>query len=414
MSGHIFHDALVRLDEACAGTPVAPEVLEKLKIAKTAIEVAISVRMDDGSLQIFQGYRVQHNDARGPTKGGIRFHPKVCMDEIQTLAFWMTFKCAVVDIPFGGGKGGVTVDPKKLSRTELERLSRGYIANIVNFIGPDKDILAPDMYTNAMIMGWMMDEYSNIVGQRTPAILSGKPIALGGSQGREDATGRGAYYCLQAFQQRKEFNPRDMRVAIQGFGNAGQHLALQLHNEGYNIVAVSDSKSGIYHERGFDIPSLVKIKNETQSVYCKGSVSEHMEADQITNAELLELDVDILIPAALENQITETNATNVKAPIILEVANGPIAHEADVILVDAGKVIIPDILANAGGVIVSYFEWVQNRTGYFWSEEKVHHRLQEKMNTAFTTVTNVSQEHDISLRTAAYTIALHRINDAII
>ena len=416
MADDTFHDAISRLDRACAIAPIEPEVLEKLKYPKAAVEVAIPVRMDNGTLQVFKGYRVRYDDTRGPTKGGIRFHPNVCIDEVKALAFWMTFKCAVVEVPFGGGKGGVTVEPKHLSRMELERLSRGYIARIADFIGPDTDIPAPDVYTNPMIMGWMMDEYSSIVGRKTPGVITGKPIPLGGSLGREDSTGRGAFYCLQSLQKKQKWNPKEMKVAIQGFGNVGQHLALHLYNAGYKIVAVSDSKSAIYRPEGFDVPSLIKMKNETRAVkavYCKGTVCEEVDADIISGSELLELDVDILAPAALENQITASNARNIKAPIILEAANGPVTSNADAILENEGKTVIPDILANAGGVVVSYFEWVQNRIGYLWTEEKVQRLLEEKMHQAFSSVWEMAEEHKVDMRTAAYAVALNRINDAV-
>ncbi|MHB1949003.1 MAG: Glu/Leu/Phe/Val family dehydrogenase [Gammaproteobacteria bacterium] len=414
---NIFTEALSRLDKAFAYADIDQEAIERLKYPKAILEVSVPLRKDDGSLAIYQGYRVHHNDTRGPGKGGIRFHPNLNLDEIKALSFWMTIKCAVVGIPFGGAKGGIIVDPKQLSSMELERLSRRYIDMIANFIGPNTDILAPDMYTNAMIMGWMMDEYSKFAGQYTPSVITGKPIPLGGSLGREDATGRGAYYCIQELAKIKQWDPKKIRVAIQGFGNAGQHIAHLLYEAGYKIVAVSDSQGGIYHEGGFDIPSIIHIKNSTrqlQAVYCTGTVCEDIDSIKITNEELLELDVDLLIPAAMENQITKDNAAKIKAPIIVEIANGPTTIEAEAILEKKSTLVIPDVLANAGGVTVSYFEWVQNRTGYYWKLEKVHQRLHEIMSTEFTNVYQLMESHKTDMRTAAYVHALNRYVEAVV
>ena len=303
----IFDDALKRLDRAAELSSIGEEALEKLRYPRAIMQVSIPVRMDNGRTKVFEAYRVRYDDTRGPTKGGIRFHPDVNLSEIKALAFWMTCKCAVVGIPYGGAKGGVIVNPKELSRLELERLSRGFVQQMADFIGPETDIPAPDVYTNAMIMGWMMDEYSKIKRQRTPAVITGKPIPLGGSLGRDEATGRGAYYCIKELAHRRSLQATDTTIAVQGFGNAGQHVARLLHADGYQIVAVSDSKGGTYREEGFDIPSLIYQKNNTRqlkAVYCEGTVCNLVEAKTITNAELLELDVDILIPAALENAIT--------------------------------------------------------------------------------------------------------------
>ena len=385
----LFDDAIKRLDHAFEHAHIDEEALERLKHPKAMLTVSIPLRMDDGTLRILTGFRVRHDDTRGPAKGGIRFHPNVSLDEVKALAFWMTCKCAAIGIPFGGGKGGVIVNPKELSRMELERLSRGYIRQVGDFIGPETDIPAPDVYTNAMVMGWMMDEYSKMQRQRTPAVITGKPLPLGGSLGRTDATGRGAYYCIKELEKRRGLKPSQVRVAVQGFGNAGQHVAALLHADGYRIVAASDSRGGCYRSEGFDIPSLIRIKNESrrlQAVYCDGSVCEMVQADTITNAELLELDVDLLIPAALENQITIENADRIRAPIIVEVANGPITSEADALLANKGTLIVPDILANAGGVTVSYFEWVQNKQGFYWSEDEVRSRLLELMTREFNPV----------------------------
>ena len=364
---NIFADAIKRLDAAAQYADIDPEAIEKLRHPKAILQVSIPVRMDDGSLRIFEGYRVRHDDTRGPTKGGIRYHPDVHLDEVKALAFWMTCKCAAVDLPFGGAKGGVVVNPKELSRMELERLSRGFIKAMADFVGPDNDIPAPDVYTNATIMGWMMDEYSTIVRQHSPGVITGKPIPLGGSLGRADATGRGGYYCIKELETIGGWDPEKVRVAIQGFGNAGQSVAALLANDGYKIVAVSDSQGGIHREEGFDVPSLIHQKNATRElkgVYCQGSLCELVDHDAITNQELLELDVDVLIPAALENQISAANVASIKADVILELANGPTTSDADAALFESGKLVIPDILANAGGVTVSYFEWVQNKGGF--------------------------------------------------
>ncbi len=413
----IFEDAIKRLDKAFEYAEIDAEALEKLKHPKAILEVSIPVRMDDGSLNIYTGYRVRHDDTRGPTKGGIRYHPGVSLGEVKALAFWMTCKCAAVGIPFGGGKGGIIVNPKEMSALEIERMSRGFIDRIADFIGPETDIPAPDVYTNAMIMGWMMNQYSIIKRQHTPAVITGKPIPLGGSLGRDDATGRGAYYCIKELEKRREWNPGDITVAVQGFGNAGQHVARLLHADGYRIVAVSDSKGGMYREQGFDVPSLMQNKNESRvlrAVYCKGALCELVEADQITNEQLLELDVDILIPAALENVLTKSNAKKVKAKIIIEVANGPTSSEADEILTERDVLIVPDILANAGGVTVSYFEWVQNKAGYYWELEEVQERLHTIMSREFNAIYDMMVEKKIdSMRTAAYAHALTRLGAAV-
>lgn len=412
----IYDDAIGRLDRAFEYAEIDEEAVERLKHPKQVLEVSIPVRMDDGSLRVFTGYRVRHDDTRGPTKGGIRYHPDVNLDEVKALAFWMTFKCAVVALPYGGGKGGVIVDPKSLSRLELERLTRGFIAQIADFIGPETDVPAPDVYTNAMIMGWMMDEYSKIHRQRTPAVITGKPIPLGGSLGRVDATGRGAYYCIKELEKKRGWKPQDIRIAMQGFGNAGQHAARLLHADGYRMVGVSDSRGGIYKPEGFDVPSLIHVKEESrrlQAVYCEESVCATVQADSITNEELLELDVDILVPAALENQITAKNAERIQAPIIVEVANGPTTSRADQVLNEKGKLVVPDILANAGGVTVSYFEWVQNKGGYYWTEDDVQKRLHEIMAREFDAVYSLMEKRDTDMRTAAYALALTRIGEAI-
>ena len=414
--GPIYAGALAHLKQAEPYSNADAETVMRLTYPQSILQMSIPVRMDDGSLEVFTGYRVRHNDSRGPTKGGIRYHPDVSLDEVKALSLWMTLKCALMGLPFGGAKGGVTVDPKKLSRLELERLSRGYVEQSVNFIGPHKDIPAPDVYTNAMIMGWMMDEYSKIVRSHSPGVMTGKPLALGGSHGREDATGRGAYYCIKELEQLRGWDPKTIRVAVQGFGNAGQHVASLLHKDGYQIVAVSDSQGAIYKEEGFDVPSLVRRKKEkkrVEAVYCEGSICEIIPAEQISNDDLLALDVDILIPAALENAITLDNVKSVKAKVLVEVANGPLTTGADAVLSEQGVLVIPDILANAGGVTVSYFEWVQNRNGFYWSVEEVHERLLKIMRQEFKTVYTLMTDKKVSMRIAAYTHAMNRLSDAI-
>ncbi len=412
----VFTDALRRLDEVADLIEVDPEVLERLRHPKSVMEVAIPIRRDDGSLKVFDGYRVRYDDTRGPTKGGIRFHPDVDVSEVKALAFWMTIKCAVVGLPFGGGKGGVICNPKELSRLELERVSRGFVQALHDVLGPETDIPAPDVYTNAMVMGWMTDEYSRIERRRCPGTFTGKPIELGGSLGRDDATGRGAYYCIKELERREGWDPNEVTVAIQGFGNAGQHVAALLHADGYRIVAVSDSQGGIHRAEGFDVPSLVRNKNDTRAlraVYCEGSVCQLVDAEVITNEALLELDVDILIPAALEGVITEANAGRIRARTVIEVANGPITSDADRVLVAGGITIVPDILANAGGVTVSYFEWVQNRGGLAWSLAEVHERLEEIMRREFAAVYDLATTLGVDLRRAAYAHALTRLGAAI-
>lgn len=427
-----FVDAIKRLDRAAEFAALDDEALQRLKTPKAVLEVSIPVRMDDGSLRVFRGYRARHDDTRGPTKGGIRFHPGVNVGEVKALAFWMTCKCAVVGIPFGGAKGGVVVNPKELSRMELERLSRGFIEQVADFIGPETDIPAPDVYTNSMIMGWMMDEYSKIHRQRTPAVITGKPIPLGGSLGRDDATGRGAYYCIKELERRKNWTPSDIRVAVQGFGNAGQHVARLLHADGYRIVAISDSRGGIHRCDGLDIPCAIERKNAgggIGGVYsersvcdcpvcgcdtCKCCPDDAATGETITNEALLELDVDVLIPAALEDQITAANADRIQAPLIVEVANGPVTSAADEVLNAKDKLVMPDILANAGGVTVSYFEWAQNRAGYYWDEADVQQRLQVIMAGEFNTIFDLADDKSIDMRTAAYVHALNRISEAIV
>ncbi|MCK4682666.1 Glu/Leu/Phe/Val dehydrogenase [Candidatus Bipolaricaulota bacterium] len=393
-----------QLDKSAEKLNLDPSVHALLREPMRTLEVHFPVKMDDGTTKMFTGFRVQYNDARGPTKGGLRFHPEETIDTVRALAAWMTWKCAVVDIPYGGSKGGVICNPKELSTEELERLSRGYIRAIGRFIGPERDIPAPDVYTTPQIMAWMMDEYSKIVGYNAPGVLTGKPIPLGGSLGRGDATARGAVYTILEAAKVIGLDLKGATVAVQGYGNAG-YFAAKLMEElaGSKVVAVTDSRGGAYSADGIDPEAAFQYKKET------GSVSGFTGAKAITNAEILELDVDVLIPAAIENVITEKNAGNIKAKIIAEAANGPTTPEADEILYKAGKYIIPDFLCNAGGVTVSYFEWVQNIGGYYWTLEDVHARLQEKMIRAFHDVHEMAQKNNVDNRTAAYMVSVQRV-----
>ena len=415
MTDSPFQRALQRLDEASQHADISDEAVERLRHPKAVLTVSIPLRRDDGSLENFEGYRVQHSDLLGPGKGGLRYHPVVNLEEVKALAFWMSCKCAVMDLPYGGAKGGIAVDPKKLSMLEVERLSRGFVRRLADFIGPETDIPAPDVYTNERIMGWMMDEYSQVVRKRTPAVITGKPVALGGSRGRSGATGYGGYVCIRELARKRDWKPEETTVAVQGFGNAGQEIARLLHRDGYRVVAVSDSGGGIYREEGFDVPSVIRAKNEKKrldALYCECSVCEQVDAREISNEELLELDVDVLIPAALEDVITEDNAGNIRAGVVLELANGPTTMEADRILAEQGIIVIPDILANAGGVTVSYYEWVQNRSGDSWTEDEVLERLDKRMCKQFREVLELAEKESLTLRMAAYVLALQRIGAA--
>ncbi|HNP63180.1 MAG TPA: Glu/Leu/Phe/Val dehydrogenase [Woeseiaceae bacterium] len=416
MTTDVFDDALVRVRNYGEAAGISSEVLDLLMHANSLVQASLPVRMDDGSTKYFTGYRCRYNSTLGPTKGGIRFHPGVSMAEVQALALWMTIKCAVAGLPFGGGKGGVIVDPKALSPMELERLSRAYMRAMADVIAPQTDIPAPDVYTNARIMGWMMDEYEAITRTKAPAVITGKPVRLGGSLGRDDATGRGAFLCTQELARRRHLIPAETTVAVQGFGNGGYHAARLLQEAGYRIVAISDSRGGIYSPDCFDVASIFEIKQQSrrvQGVYCDQSVCELVAHETISNDELLALDVDVLIPAALGGVITKHNAGTIKAPYIVEIANGPIMSDADAILEKKGTIIIPDVLANAGGVTVSYFEWVQNLQGYKWSLNQVHERLGDVMTSAFSEVWDLAGEKGLSVRNAAYATALQRIGEAI-
>jgi glutamate dehydrogenase (NADP+) len=409
MTNDVFSDALKRLDAAARVADVHPETVLRLRQPRQFVEAAIPVRMDDGSLRLFTAYRCRYDDSRGPAKGGIRFHIDVSAAEVRALAFWMTFKCAVVGIPFGGGKGGVIVDPRTLSAAELERLSRGWMRAFAHVVGTDVDVPAPDVNTNALIMAWMADEYAVITGKRDPGVITGKPVALGGSLGRDDATARGGFYVLQELEQALQWPKQRRTAAIQGFGNAGEHMAGFLAANGYAVVAVSDSKGGLHRPEGLDVAALVGHKQGT------GRLPEPAaaRASVITNPQLLELDVDLLVPAAVENAITADNAPRLRARAILELANGPCTPEADRILAERGITVVPDILANAGGVTVSYFEWTQNKRGEYWTTPEVHSKLQAVMSREFASVHALARERNITLRTAAYAYALKRLASAL-
>jgi len=413
----LYEAALKPLKKAAAALNLEPNIVEVLSSPERMLIVSIPVKMDDGKTKVFTGYRVQHNTARGPAKGGIRYHLGVCLDEVKSLAFWMSVKNAVVGVPFGGGKGGITCNPKKMSEGELERLTRGYAAAIAKFVGPDQDIPAPDVGTNAQIMGWFTDEYCKIVGKCVPGVITAKPLEIGGSRGRGTATGRGAFFAtLEAV---KTFNIplKGARVSIQGYGNVARPIAKYLYELGCKIVAVSDSTGGVYNPEGMHPVKLAKFKTKTRSV--KG----FPRSKEISTIDPITVDCDILIPAALENQITEKNASKVQAKLIVEEANGPTTAEADKILYEKGVVIVPDVLANAGGVTVSYFEWVQNRMGYYWSDEEVDEKLKQVMTKAFKGVYQNAKQYQVDtslttqqslmdMRTAAYVTAVKKIVDA--
>jgi glutamate dehydrogenase (NAD(P)+) len=401
-----WHVAQQQFDLAAEHLNLSPGLRCVLREPKRELTVHFPVKMDDGSVEVFTGYRVQHNLSRGPAKGGIRYHQNVTLDEVKALAMWMTWKCAVVGIPFGGGKGGVIVDPKKLSMTEVEGLTRRYATEISILIGPEKDIPAPDVNTTSQTMAWIMDTYSMHVGYTSPAVVTGKPISIGGSEGRNEATAQGAVYTMIDAARHLGMEIPKCRVAVQGFGNAGAIAAQLMYREGSRIVAVSDSTGAIYKPDGFDPNAVLAWKQEHHSVVGFPGTKE------ITNAELLELDCEILIPAALENQITAENAGRIQARLIAEAANGPTTPEADEILYKNGKFVIPDILCNAGGVTVSYFEWVQDLERDFWNVEQVNAKLRAIMVKAFASTLEISLREKVNMRTAAYMLAVQRVADA--
>jgi glutamate dehydrogenase (NAD(P)+) len=410
MTGGAGHDmleaALQQLDAVAERIKLDPGVHKRLRQPQRALIVSVPTLMDDARLAVFTGYRVQHDLTMGPTKGGIRYHPDVSLEEVTALAMLMTWKCALMGLPYGGAKGGVCCDSTRMSPAELERMTRRYTSEIIGVIGPDSDIPAPDLYTNEQIMAWMMDTYSMQKGVTAPGVVTGKPLLLGGSLGRREATGRGVYYIVKSATKERRMSFKGAKVAVQGFGNVGSVAARLLHEEDCCVIAVSDHLGGIYNPKGLDIPKLLEERVHV------GSIPRLGDGDHITNQELLELDCDILIPAATEGQITEANAGRVRARIVAEGANGPTTPEADRILSEKKILVIPDILANAGGVAVSYFEWVQDLQRYFWHEYEINERLSEIMSAAFQRVLALSQKEDVDLRTSALMLAVSRVAEA--
>ena len=403
-----FEIAQTQLAEAAKILKLDPAMHAFLRVPLRELHVTLPVKMDDGTVKIFQGFRVQYNDARGPCKGGIRFHPNETVDTVRALAAWMTWKCSIMDLPLGGGKGGVICNPKTMSRTELERLSRAYIRQVGRILGPNTDVPAPDVYTDAQIMAWMMDEYSAMQGYNVPGMITGKPLCLGGSCGRSDATARGGMYATREAAKALGIDLKGKTAAVQGYGNVGM-FAHQLGQEllGLRVVAVSDSKGGVYNADGLDPDTVTAHKGKT------GSVINLPGAQNLTNEQLLELEVTVLFPAALENQITRENADNIKAKIQAELANGPTTPEADKVLHRNGVVVLPDFLCNAGGVTVSYFEQVQNAYNYYWPTEEVHEKLDEKMTAAFRSMHEMAQAYKVKNRVAAYLVAVSRVAEAV-
>jgi glutamate dehydrogenase (NAD(P)+) len=385
---------------------IDPNLIRVLSQCKKAVEVSIPVSMDDGTIGTFTGYRITHNIARGPSKGGIRYHPDVTADEVKALSMWMTWKCALMSLPFGGAKGGVVCDPKALSASELERMTRRFTSEIINDIGPERDIPAPDVGTDPRVMAWIFDTFSMNKGHSVLGVVTGKPLSIGGSLGREEATARGSLYCIQGLSVKQGKRVSDYTVAIQGFGNVGANLARLLHVEGAKVVAVSDSRGGVYNENGIDVPAALAHKQE------RGTLEGLANAEPVTNEELVELPCDILAPCALEQVVTEENASRVKASIICEGANGPVTPAADMILEDRGILVLPDVLANAGGVVVSYFEWVQGLQEYFWREDEVNAKLHDIVARAFEDTWQTVDRIGTSMRMAAYGIAVQRVAEA--
>ena len=401
-----WETALAQLDEVAELMGLAPGVHQLLRAPKRALSVSVPFRMDDGSTRVYQGHRVQHNVTRGPAKGGIRYHQDVTIDEVKALAMWMTWKCAVTGIPFGGAKGGVEVDPRQHSRGELERMTRRYASEILPLIGPERDIPAPDMNTDEEIMSWIMDTYSANKGYSVPGVVTGKPVAIGGSKGRGGATSRGVMYMIFSALRSRGLAIEEVSVAIQGYGKVGGRAAQMLHDAGCQVVAISDVDGGLYNPKGLDPEAINRHKQSA------GKVSGYPGADSITNPELLEIDCDVLVPAAVEGVVTVKNADRVRAGIVCEAANGPITFEADKILNDRGVFVVPDILANAGGVVVSYFEWVQDIQAYFWSEEDVNDRLRDILERAYAEVESMAKEKGLTLRQAAHWIGVGRVAEA--
>lgn len=402
----IYEVVLKQLDDAATELNLDPQVKALLKEPVRSLSVAVPVRMDNGSVRVFKGFRCQHNDALGPTKGGIRFHPQVEEAEVQALAAWMTFKCSLVGIPYGGAKGGVLCNPKEMSKGELERLSRGFIQAISPIIGPNKDIPAPDVYTNAQTMSWFMDEFSKIKGVNTPGLVTGKPLVIGGSYGRDSATARGLMYVVREAAQEMGLDLNGATVVVQGYGNAGNFSAKFLQELGAKLIAANDSSGGVYNPDGMDAFDLKEYKDE------HGELLGYPGSKEISDEDLLTLECDILVPAAMENQINENNAHKIRAKMIAEAANGPTTPEADKILNEKGIVVLPDVLANAGGVTVSYFEWVQNMYNYYWDKEEVDNKLEKIMVNAFKRTHEKHQEAGVSYRVAAYMVAIERLTEA--
>jgi len=398
-----FESMMERFDRAARLLNLNQDLYNVMRVPNRELKVYIPVRLDSGRLEVFEGYRVQHNFARGPAKGGIRYAPDVTLDEVRALAAWMTWKCAVVNVPFGGAKGGVVCDPQQMSFGELERMTRRYAAELIDFIGPEKDVPAPDMNTNEQTMAWIMDTYSMHARHTVNAVVTGKPVELGGSRGRREATGRGLLFVINEAIKRFQLSPPTTRVVVQGSGNVGGIGARLLYEAGYKVVAISDVFGGIYNPDGIDIPAALEHLKATRSL------QEFPGAEQVSNRDLLEVDCDVLAPCATENQITSENADRVKCRILAEGANGPTTAAADAILHNKGIFVIPDILANAGGVTVSYFEWVQDRMGYFWKEEVVNERLSDVMVAAFNDVAKYAETHQVDTRTAAYMLAIDRV-----
>jgi len=407
-SSNPFQDMLTRYEKAASILKLEEGVKTFLKTPMRQNIVSIPIQMDDGTIKVFEGYRVIHNDVLGPGKGGIRYAPDVSLDEVKALAAWMTWKCAVVNVPFGGAKGGIICDPRQLTKTELEKITRRYTANLINVFGPDSDIPAPDMGTNEQVMAWIVDTYSMHKHNTVSGVVTGKPLILGGSLGRKEATGRGVMDVTLAAMEKLNMDPMKSSVAVQGFGNVGSISAKLLYDQGCKIVAISDVTGAYYNSNGIDIYAAMKYADQN-----KGLLEGLKDAEKITNDELLTLKVDILVPAAKEDQITERNAAKIQARIISEGANGPTTAAADPILNDKGTLVIPDILANAGGVTVSYFEWVQNRQGYFWSLERVNRRLDRAMRSAFISVYDTAQNYNESLRIGAYILAIDKVATAL-
>ncbi|MEP6704236.1 MAG: Glu/Leu/Phe/Val dehydrogenase [Acidobacteriota bacterium] len=392
-----------RFDRAAKLLGLETDLYAVMRVPSREIKVYIPVRMDSGHIQVFEGYRVQHNFARGPAKGGIRYAPDVSLDEVKALAAWMTWKCAVVNVPFGGGKGGIICNPQQMSIGELERLTRRYTAELIDFIGPDKDVPAPDMNTNEQTMAWIMDTYSMHARHTVTAVVTGKPVALGGSLGRREATGRGVLFTVNEAIKRINLTPEQTSVVVQGSGNVGGIGAQLMYERGYKVIAISDVGGGIHNAKGLDIAAVLEYLQKNRSL------EGYPEADHVGNKELLEIECDVLAPCATENQITSENADRIKCKILAEGANGPTTPKADKILHDKGIFVIPDILANAGGVTVSYFEWVQDRMGYFWQESEVNARLEDKMVASFNELCHYAEKHDVDTRTAAYMLAIDRV-----